>query len=293
MHWISTYVCCADSRAHTCTQTNSHLKHLEALLTEPTQQGAQWPYRGAPCQRICPIAVMLGRHQALPSERALLRCASFLTKAGCASGGQQGAATAIRRTSQWEVCCRGGRTLACLQRVRIPSKALPMSQQQGLVSAPEEITQFICESPCFHHMLRPHQLEQPHLQQKKLHRGAGFREDEEPGSPTFRTGSSRRWLLLTLSDPLCTVTQQKHLKHTYAVLSQRSYTFVITQQLAVLKGWTLVPTPDAVPTKRRNSLTRMSAPPLARTSPQPLSPRTPTKSLSAKGEIQFCFISLK
>ena len=62
-----------------------------------------------------------------------------------------------------------------------------------------------------------------------------------------------------------------------------------TPQLAKLKGWTLVTTPDAVFTKRRNSLTRMSAPPLARTSPQPLSPRTPTKSLSGKGEIHFLF----
>jgi hypothetical protein len=34
---------------------------------------------------------------------------------------------------------------------------------------------------------------------------------------------------------------------------------------------------------RRNSLSRVSAPGLARTSPQPVSPRTPSKSLSAKG----------
>ena len=73
------------------------------------------------------------------------------------------------------------------------------------------------------------------------------------------------------------------------VCSLSAGSLYIIPQLAMLKGWTLVTTPDAVVTARRNSLTRMSAPPLARTSPQPMSPRTPTKSLSAKGEIQFLF----
>ncbi|KAK9830942.1 hypothetical protein WJX81_000076 [Elliptochloris bilobata] len=39
---------------------------------------------------------------------------------------------------------------------------------------------------------------------------------------------------------------------------------------------------------RRSSLTRTSTPGLARTSPQPLSPRTPSKSLSAKGTASCC-----